>query len=191
MDKCRESPPTDWPAAAYILLGREDLALSRFSHSSKSKESEPQNNVNLVSMSTPYMLHLHPVTIPSSISDTFGLEDTKFEDADFVDGSTADGMEHIFNSTTQLRFGRDLRLNEVSCAGQTNSTCKIPDKDLGKSTVSCCFYFVLIQTEVALPCDSYIFYFFLLFLVLWKENHAYLYLIWSLMYVHFGESYTI
>lgn len=54
------------------------------------------------------------MTIPSSISDTIGLEDTKFEDADSVDGSTTDGMEHIFNSTTQLRYGRDLRLNEVS-----------------------------------------------------------------------------
>ncbi|KAI8559283.1 hypothetical protein RHMOL_Rhmol04G0159900 [Rhododendron molle] len=106
--------PTDWPAALYILLGQEDLDLSHFSNSSKSKESEPQNNVNLVSMSTPYMLNLHPVTIPSSISDTIGSEDTKFEDGDSVDGSVADGMEHIFNSTLQLRYGRDLRLNELS-----------------------------------------------------------------------------
>ncbi|KAL6977481.1 hypothetical protein U1Q18_026280 [Sarracenia purpurea var. burkii] len=113
LDKCRESPPTDWPAAAYVLLGREDMALSRLSHSRKSKELEPQTNVNFVSMSTPYMLHVHPVTIPSSISDTIGLENTKFDDGDSVDGSMSDGMEHIFNSTTQLRYGRDLRLNEV------------------------------------------------------------------------------
>lgn len=116
LDKCRESPPTDWPAAAYVLLGREDLALSSLVHSCKSKELETHTNVNLISMSTPYMLHLHPVTVPSSASDTIGLDSTKFEDTDSVDGSMTDGMEHIFNSSTQLRYGRDLRLNEV-CFG--------------------------------------------------------------------------
>lgn len=65
-------------------------------------------------MSTPYMLNLHPVTISSTISDAIGLEGAKFEDTDSVDGSMTDGMEHIFNSSTQLRYGRDLRLNEVS-----------------------------------------------------------------------------
>lgn len=80
----------------------------------KSKENETQTNVNLISMSAPYMLHLHPVTIPSAVSDTTGLENTKFEDADSVDGSMIDGMEHIFNINTQLRYGRDLRLNEVN-----------------------------------------------------------------------------
>lgn len=64
-------------------------------------------------MSTPYMLHLRPVTIPSSVSDATGLDNSKLEDTDSVDGSTIDGMEHIFNSSTQLRYGRDLRLNEV------------------------------------------------------------------------------
>ncbi|EXB88404.1 Anaphase-promoting complex subunit 1 [Morus notabilis] len=113
LDKCRESPPTDWPAAAYVLLGREDLALSCLARSCKSKEFETQTNVNLISISTPYMLHLHPVTIPSTVSDTIGLEGAKFEDTDSVDGSMTDGMEHIFNSSTQLRYGRDLRLNEV------------------------------------------------------------------------------
>ncbi|KAM4104227.1 hypothetical protein ACJW30_06G141300 [Castanea mollissima] len=113
LDKCREFPPSDWPAAAYVLLGREDLALSCLACSRKSRELETQTNVNLISMSTPYMLHLHPVTIPSAVSDTIGLESTKFEDTDSVDGSMTDGMEHIFNSSTQLRYGRDLRLNEV------------------------------------------------------------------------------
>lgn len=64
-------------------------------------------------MSTPYMLHLHPVTIPSVVFDSFGSENAKFEDADSTDGSVTDGMEHIFTSCTQLRYGRDLRLNEV------------------------------------------------------------------------------
>ncbi|KAI7741534.1 hypothetical protein M8C21_022341 [Ambrosia artemisiifolia] len=110
LDKCRECPPTDWPASAYVLLGREDLSLS---HSKKITEMNSSNNVTSVSMSTPYMLHLHPVTIPSSITDVNGSDDSKREDTDTVDESTIDGMEHIFNSSTQLRYGRDLRLNEV------------------------------------------------------------------------------
>ncbi|CAL5412771.1 unnamed protein product [Camellia sinensis] len=113
LDNCRESPPTDWPAAAYILLGREDLAFACLAHSRKYKEIEPHTNVNLISMSTPYMLPLHPVTMPSSVSDTNGLETTKLEDSDSVDGTATDGMEHILNSSTQLRYGRDLRLNEA------------------------------------------------------------------------------
>ncbi|GMH15411.1 hypothetical protein Nepgr_017252 [Nepenthes gracilis] len=113
LDKCRESPPTDWPAAAYVLLGREDLALSCMAHLGKSEELETKTNVHLISMSTPYMLHLHPVSIPSTVSETIGLENSNLEDTDSADGSMADGMEHIFNSSTQLRYGRDLRLNEV------------------------------------------------------------------------------
>ncbi|KAK3042882.1 hypothetical protein RJ639_001155 [Escallonia herrerae] len=111
LDTCREAPPTDWPAAAYILLGREDLALSCLAHSSNSKDLEPHTSMGLISMSTPYMLHLDPVTIPSSISET--TEYAKLEDTDSADGSIVDGMEHIFNASTQLRYGRDLRLNEV------------------------------------------------------------------------------
>lgn len=86
------------------------------SHSKKFTEISSSNNVTSVSMSTPYMLHLHPVTIPSSITDVNGSDDSKREDTDSVDESTIDGMEHIFNSSTQLRYGRDLRLNEV-CFG--------------------------------------------------------------------------
>ncbi|WMV33812.1 hypothetical protein MTR67_027197 [Solanum verrucosum] len=112
LDKCRDSPPIDWPAAAYVLLGREDLAFSRLAYSRKSVELEPHMNVNMTCMSAPYMLNLHPVTIPSSISDTIQSEDNKLEDVDSVEGYVADGMEHIFNSGIQLRYGRDLRLNE-------------------------------------------------------------------------------
>lgn len=114
LDKSRDSPPIDWPAAAYVLLGREDLAFSRLAYSRKSLELEPHMNVTMTCMSAPYMLNLHPVTIPSSISDTIQSEDNKLEDVDSVEGYVADGMEHIFNSGIQLRYGRDLRLNEVS-----------------------------------------------------------------------------
>ncbi|KAK7320591.1 hypothetical protein VNO77_30211 [Canavalia gladiata] len=113
LDMCRDSPPNDWPAAAYVLLGRQDLAMSTLARESKYRGIETPSNVNVISMSTPYMLNLHPVTISSTISDAIGLEGTKVEDTDSVDGSMTDGMEHIFNSSTQLRYGRDLRLNEV------------------------------------------------------------------------------
>ncbi|KAL0452714.1 UNVERIFIED_CONTAM: Anaphase-promoting complex subunit [Sesamum latifolium] len=113
IDKCRESPPTNWPAAAYVLLGREDLALLHLRDPTKSVELDIKKT-NLISVSTPYMLPLHPVTIPSSVSDTLEMDSTKLEDIDTFEGSVADGMEHIFNSSTQLRYGRDLRLNEVS-----------------------------------------------------------------------------
>lgn len=88
--------------------------MSTLARDCKFKEIETLTNVNVISMSTPYMLNLHPVTISSTISDAIGLEETKFEDTDSVDGSMTDGMEHIFNPSTQLRYGRDLRLNEVS-----------------------------------------------------------------------------
>ncbi|KAJ0233773.1 Anaphase-promoting complex subunit 1 [Hirschfeldia incana] len=113
LDSCRESPPADWPAIAYVLLGREDMAQSVFRNMSSSKEIEMQSNTSLISMSIPYMLHLHPVIVPSSLSESTGLENAKIEDTNSVDGSVIDGMEHIFNSYTQLRYGRDLRLNEV------------------------------------------------------------------------------
>jgi anaphase-promoting complex subunit 1 len=72
------------------------------------------NNDNMASMSVPYMLHLQPVTIPSTASDIPTSEVLNSEDSDSVYISVEDGMEHIFTSTTQLRFGHDLRLNEVS-----------------------------------------------------------------------------
>ncbi|KAK6929487.1 Anaphase-promoting complex subunit 1, middle domain [Dillenia turbinata] len=154
LDKCRESPPTDWPAAAYVLLGREDLARSGFAHFTKSTELGTQNNVNLISMSTPYVLQLHPVTIPSSITDTTGFDNTKVEDSDSADGVVIDGMEHIFNSSTQLRYGKDLRLNEVRrllCSArpvaiQTSVNPTASDQDLQQAQL-----WQLAQRTTALP----------------------------------------
>lgn len=110
LDKCRESPPSDWPAAAYVLVGREDLAMASFR--SSNKQENVQNNINFGSFSPAYRLHLRPVTVPSSVSEIARLGIAKIEDTD-ASKSVEDGMEHIFNSNTQLRFGRDLRLNEV------------------------------------------------------------------------------
>ncbi|KAI4306844.1 hypothetical protein L6164_030088 [Bauhinia variegata] len=153
LDQCREFPPNDWPAAAYVLLGRQDLAMSSLARECKYKEIETPTNVNVISMSTPYMLNLHPVTI-SSISDASGLEGTKFEDTDSVDGLMADGMEHIFNSSTQLRYGHDLRLNEVRrllCSSrpvaiQTSVNHSASDQDLQQAQL-----WHLAQRTTALP----------------------------------------
>ncbi|KAL9250913.1 Anaphase-promoting complex subunit 1-like protein [Drosera capensis] len=113
--KCRECPPSDWPEAAYILLGREDLALSCTSKLRENQKPETQIRVKYYSESVPYILQLSPVPIPATMSETFGSENCKLEDADSVDGPVTDGMEHIFNSSIRLRYGRDLRLNEVRC----------------------------------------------------------------------------
>ncbi|XP_054788723.1 anaphase-promoting complex subunit 1 isoform X4 [Prosopis cineraria] len=154
LDKCRDSPPNDWPASAYVLLGRQDLAMSSLARESKYREFERPTNVNVISMSTPYMLNLHPVTISSTISDAIGLEGAKFEDTDSVEGSMIDGMEHIFNSSTQLRYGRDLRLNEVRrllCSSrpvaiQTSINHSSSDQDLQQAQL-----WHLAQRTTALP----------------------------------------
>ncbi|KAI5446156.1 hypothetical protein KIW84_014128 [Lathyrus oleraceus] len=86
LDKCRDSSPNDWPVAAYVLLGRKDLAMSTLARKCKYKEIETPTNVNVISLSTPYMLNLYPVTISSTISDAIGLEGAKLEDTDSVDG---------------------------------------------------------------------------------------------------------
>ncbi|CAM8913570.1 unnamed protein product [Rhodiola kirilowii] len=153
LDKCRENPPAGWPATAYVLLGREELAVSYLSRSGKSKEIEQQTNVNLIAMSTPYMQHVHPVTIPSTISEPIGLDPNKIEHAD-IDGSLADGMEHIFNSNAQLRYGKDLRLNEARrllCSArpvaiQTSVNLSASDQDLQQAQL-----WQLAQRTTALP----------------------------------------
>ncbi|WVZ98102.1 hypothetical protein U9M48_043581 [Paspalum notatum var. saurae] len=136
LDKCRDSPPDDWPATAYVLVGREDLATTKMG--SVRKENTLWNNDNLTSMSVPYMLHLQPVTIPTSASDIPTSEILNAEDLDSNYKSVEDGMEHIFTSSTQLRFGHDLRLNEVRrllsssrpVAIQTPTNPSVSDQDL-------------------------------------------------------------
>lgn len=154
LETCRESPPSDWPAAAYVLVGREDLALRCFESSSNTKGPESHASMNLVSISAPYMLHLHPVTIPPSISDMAGLDGVKVEDTDSLDGLMADGMEHMFDASSQLRFGRDLRLNEVRrllCSArpvaiQTSVNPSASDQDLQQAQL-----WQLAQRTTALP----------------------------------------
>uniref|UniRef100_A0A0D3G6H1 Anaphase-promoting complex subunit 1 n=1 Tax=Oryza barthii TaxID=65489 RepID=A0A0D3G6H1_9ORYZ len=136
LDKCRESPPDDWPAPAYVLVGRDDLAMARMG--SGRRENGFWNNDNLTSISVPYMLHLQPVTVLTTALDVPPSEILNSEDTDSVYRSVEDGMEHIFTSTTQLRYGRDLRLNEVRrllCSArpvaiQTPTNPSVSDQDL-------------------------------------------------------------
>ncbi|KAK9159119.1 hypothetical protein Scep_005693 [Stephania cephalantha] len=154
LDKCRESPPNDWPPAAYVLIGREDLASLRSEHTCKSRNLESSDYANLISVSAPYMLHLRLVSIPSIISDTMGLDNNKVEETNSFEGSTVDGMEHIFTSSTQLRYGRDLRLNEVRrllcsarpAAVQTSSTPTAVDQEFQQAQL-----WQLAQRTTALP----------------------------------------
>lgn len=73
-------------------------------------EHDSQNCANIVSTSVPYTLHLQPVTVPSSLSDNARLDCVKPEEEELY---FDDGMDNVFNSSTQLRYGSDLRLNEV------------------------------------------------------------------------------
>ncbi|KAF3777767.1 Anaphase-promoting complex subunit 1, partial [Nymphaea thermarum] len=113
LDKCRELPPDDWPAAAYMLVGREDLALISLGSFIKCRKHELTSENNLVAFSSPYLLNVRSVTIPSSSLDKIGVNSNKMDDVDTIDGSAPDGMEHVFSSSTQMRFGHDLRLHEV------------------------------------------------------------------------------
>ncbi|XP_078435286.1 E3 ubiquitin ligase [Wolffia australiana] len=113
LDKCRESPPTDWPAAAYVLVGREDLAMGCLHFSGNCNELKSQTCSNQTSVCTPYTLPLRPVVVPSSVSDLMQSDSSNIEEVGSVEDSFEDGMEHIVNSSTKLRYGRDLRLYEV------------------------------------------------------------------------------
>ncbi|MCO5580419.1 hypothetical protein L7F22_034285 [Adiantum nelumboides] len=101
LNSCREAPPSDWPESAFVLVGREDLALMCIEKHTQSRST---------CLAAPYMLHLQP--IPSTAPESLPYENTSSEAVSPVDKAN-DGMEHMFNGMIQLRFGRDLRLNEV------------------------------------------------------------------------------
>ncbi|KAL3687507.1 hypothetical protein R1sor_013816 [Riccia sorocarpa] len=124
LNLCREAPPGDWPPQAYVLVGREDLAATcagSFSKEIYERKKErkttgvsvqnPVVDVEDAFLAAPYMLHLRPITIPQSV-DSDELGDAEVQGT-AVEGSTSDGMDHMSSTTASLRFGRDLRLNEV------------------------------------------------------------------------------
>jgi anaphase-promoting complex subunit 1 len=120
LNRCRESPPADWPAHAYVLVGREDLASTHLSwsggHRSVPRSGDavsPNTHVDDVWMAAPYMLHLRPVPILAISSDGSEPRDLVVQAAGGIESQMIDGMEHVFTTSAPLRFGRDLRLNEV------------------------------------------------------------------------------
>ncbi|KAF7837560.1 myosin-6-like isoform X2 [Senna tora] len=136
--KCRDSPPNDWPSAAYVLLGRQDLAMSSLTRECKYREIERPTNVNVISMSMPYMLNLHPVTISSTISDAIGLEGTKFEDTDSI------GKTKVFlraGQMAELDTRRSEILGKSASIIQRKSQCrkysaKLHFRKLKKATIT-------------------------------------------------------
>lgn len=135
----REAPPGDWPPQAYVLVGREDLAATCSSSFSKGRDElkktstttagsvkNPVVDVDDAFLAAPYMLHLRPITIPQSI-DSSELGDAEGQGT-AVDGCISDGMDHMSSTTAPLRFGSDLRLNEVRCCATLNRLCLILSK---------------------------------------------------------------
>jgi anaphase-promoting complex subunit 1 len=125
LDRCREAPPGNWPAQAYVLIGREDLASTHVARplkrmtTHKIGEKLKVDDASSVTkqfddlwMAAPYTLHLRPISSLPGSSDPNDPGDPDGTAAG-VDPQVVDGMEHMAATSASLRFGRDLRLNEV------------------------------------------------------------------------------
>ncbi|KAJ8932971.1 hypothetical protein NQ314_014302 [Rhamnusium bicolor] len=88
--KCRENPPSDWPADAYYLLWREDLAAQALKMEKEKQESSQE------------LLGMYSSTQLQDVMP--GIK---------ADSEQLDGMEDIDNSLTKLRFNKDVRVNEA------------------------------------------------------------------------------
>ncbi|CAG9815252.1 unnamed protein product, partial [Phaedon cochleariae] len=88
--KCRENPPSNWPAEAYYLLYREDLAAQALKIEKEKQESSQE------------LLGMYSCTQLEDVMP--GIK------ADF---DQVDGMEDIDNSLMKLRFSDDMRVNET------------------------------------------------------------------------------
>ncbi|GBC06091.1 hypothetical protein RclHR1_06610014 [Rhizophagus clarus] len=104
--KCKETPPEDWPEAAYILIGREDLAKLKFGtpigyiHSRGNKmEPGPKSILQVIETTIP---------IPQQ------------ENREEICASEISNHE-----ITDLRFGNDRRLNEVQRLLQSSNVVHI------------------------------------------------------------------
>lgn len=127
LDRCREAPPGNWPAQAYVLIGREDLASTHVAKQLKrttthkigekfKADESPSVTKQLddLWMAAPYTLHLRPISSLPGSSDPNDADDPDGAAAAAgVDPQMVDGMEHMATTSAPLRFGRDLRLNEV------------------------------------------------------------------------------
>ncbi|RUS33938.1 hypothetical protein BC938DRAFT_483181 [Jimgerdemannia flammicorona] len=102
--RCRNSPPGNWPGEAYVLIGREDLAEQIL--------GTPMPVLNVGS--------LDESKLPKDIQ-TIAQAD---QSAD-VANSKEDGTEIIMSEVTDLRFGMDLRIEEVQRLLQSAKPVKL------------------------------------------------------------------
>ncbi|CAG9837359.1 unnamed protein product [Diabrotica balteata] len=86
--KCRENPPPGWPAEAYLLIWREDLAAEAV----KIEKEKTESSEELLEMCKNIQMERH------------GFK---------TDAEPVDGMEDLVNSLMKLRFNDDVRVNEA------------------------------------------------------------------------------
>ncbi|XP_050510831.1 anaphase-promoting complex subunit 1 [Diabrotica virgifera virgifera] len=86
--KCRENPPPGWPAEAYLLIWREDLAAEAV----KIEKEKTESSEELLEMCKNIQMERH------------GFK---------TDADPVDGMEDLVNSLMKLRFNDDVRVNEA------------------------------------------------------------------------------
>ncbi|GAB6031587.1 Anaphase-promoting complex subunit 1 [Chamberlinius hualienensis] len=98
INKCRKNPPADWPAKAYILIGREDLAA----------QIESPKPGNIASYNSQEKMPL--------VSENKKPVTPREDD---------DGMEHMSNDSERLHFSHDIRLNEVQRLLQSSRPVRI------------------------------------------------------------------
>ena len=127
MHRCKAHPPARWPAAAYILLGRQDLAAA-CSTGGGAQQGTPDGSPLTAAQAggspllhMPYTHTLWPET--SAESDfTRVAENLEHGDSSVADkrGTTAiaeilehDGMEGLEEGVYKLRFGKDKRIADL------------------------------------------------------------------------------
>ena len=94
---CRPSPPRTWPAEAYCLVGREDLAAQ-------------VNNPSI---------QIKPILAPSKT-----MSDTAREYA-ITEASSEDNSSLLRNPVCAIRFGKDHRLVEVQRLLDSSIPCRL------------------------------------------------------------------
>ncbi|XP_041981224.1 anaphase-promoting complex subunit 1 [Aricia agestis] len=96
--RCKSDPPADWDAAAYTLVGREDLALQADISDTLTSALEYCESLALevLEKETAYTQTRNPIDEPRA------------EDSDL-----ATGMEHLSTKLLALQYPKDRRMTEV------------------------------------------------------------------------------
>ena len=127
MHRCKAHPPARWPAAAYILLGRQDLAAACSTGGGPRQGSRAASLPAGDQAGRPPLLHMpytHTLWPETSAESDFTrvAEDLKHGDSSVAEkrGTTAiaeisehDGMEGLEEGVYKLRFGKDKRVADL------------------------------------------------------------------------------